>query len=937
MKKHSSRSGMTVLEIVGLVVIFFLVVVTVLLYISRSNAENRDLIRENDLATIEEGLQMYHYNNNNYPQRDSGANVERDNYFQEQLADIKLSYFQDPRSGEEFSIQDRAGQYSYFYRTVNEGEDYCLWAPTEIGNEFKKRCSQKDLALAWSSHPQPQEVVYEGEKGLESTNKQNLASNLINTPESTWFSQANRLKTQQTSYGEAASLSFNSLNFSDSQFLNIENRADQKENNIIGYLEKNHHLSFQEGGVSVLTADDEYTYFVFKGQPLKIARVPHGQFNQVELKIYPQEVGEVKDLLIGEDYLYLISVEPARILKINRDDLSLADYQPIDQINKAQDFTLGEQNIYGGSAEKDLVWEINKNNFQVTEIPLDISGYKVNVINNDKDYIYVGLFKSTEDPGIVVQITKSNYDIKTKELKEEENEPVDIINDEAHIYVALGGAPPTIVRLSKEELTPVSKKADTRDGFIGLTQSDNYVYGITKRNSNKMVFLNKDDLSIYEMNIVNSGNNIDLIRKASSSLYLVSSASRQASGSGLFGSSNNKDEVKTYYLTQAEGASLIKRLSEKIEDKFIETRIITSEHSFRSNLGETIDIEEDSDFIYFIKKTEYEDPYLIKCSKNDLSRVKLFYFPREIKNIKDTIIKEEFLYVLYGELDFNLMKINTDDFSSFSLKVSRFLEKKGIITNDDQYIYLAVDSDPLDLLKINQDNFKDVTTSKPLEEISDLKKMIYKDGFLYLGFNTQPARLVKIDSQSLEMTEKNFLSSGNNHIADLIADDKYIYIGLQQSPGRVLKVDQETLETVDNIVFRESFNKANALTLKDDQLQVALQSDSARIVTLDKNDLSVLYTRPLTNGKDKPNFISHDDHFIYSGLSTSTAVGLSRMLDFNFEPETTTSKDFYRDIFLLKDLPKEVRQENIYNHFFFTPRKPETSFRWDLAQINLTK
>jgi len=61
------------------------------------------------------------------------------------------------------------------------------------------------------------------------------------------------------------------------------------------------------------------------------------------------------------------------------------------------------------------------------------------------------------------------------------------------------------------------------------------------------------------------------------------------------------------------------------------------------------------------------------------------------------------------------------------------------------------------------------------------------------------------------------------------------------------------------------------------------------------------------------------------------------MLDFNFEPETTTSKDFYRDIFLLKDLPKEVRQENIYNHFFFTPRKPETSFRWDLAQINLTK
>ena len=208
-------------------------------------------------------------------------------------------------------------------------------------------------------------------------------------------------------------------------------------------------------------------------------------------------------------------------------------------------------------------------------------------------------------------------------------------------------------------------------------------------------------------------------------------------------------------------------------------------------------------------------------------------------------------------------------FFSQSSFLSSGEDRARAINEDDQYIYIGLDTSPAKIIRIDKNDFSRAETKTLANGENKVTSLVSDDKYVYVGLNTAPGRIVRLSKNDFVTTRTILLDSGQNNVSQLTQDDQYIYIGLGTSPARIIRLDKDNL-AFQALSLEASENRVVDLVNDHQSIYVALDTSPTEVVKINKQNLE-FEKGSLTVGEDTVQALTQDESFVYLFLNIRPA------------------------------------------------------------------
>lgn len=188
------------------------------------------------------------------------------------------------------------------------------------------------------------------------------------------------------------------------------------------------------------------------------------------------------------------------------------------------------------------------------------------------------------------------------------------------------------------------------------------------------------------------------------------------------------------------------------------------------------------------------------------------------------------------------------------------------IVEDDDYIYVGLNTVPGKIVRIEKDNF-DRSETKTLAQGEDrVTSLVVDDDYIFIGLETTPGRVVRLSKSDFTTTRTVLLSGGQSRVRALDQDEQYVYAGLDTSPGQIVRIHKRELG-VQSYSLGEAGPGVRSLVSDGSLIYAVLGTSPARVVRLDKESGQVDSSN-LAPEEDSAHWMIQDEDFLYISLAT---------------------------------------------------------------------
>lgn len=261
-------------------------------------------------------------------------------------------------------------------------------------------------------------------------------------------------------------------------------------------------------------------------------------------------------------------------------------------------------------------------------------------------------------------------------------------------------------------------------------------------------------------------------------------------------------------------------------------------------------------------------------------------------------------------------------FFSQSSFLSSGEDRARAIDEDDEYVYIGLDTSPAKVIRIDQNDFSQAETKTLAIGEDKVTSLVNDDKYIYVGLNTAPGKIVRLSKSDFVTTRTIILESGQNNINSLIQDDDYIYVGLNTSPAQIIWLNKEDL-SISSLSLEATGNRVVSLVNDHDYLYAILDTSPTQIIKIDKQNRQ-MEKGSLTVGEDSAYAVIQDGDFLYLFLNTRPA----RMVRVAKETFTTVAK-------ILPTTGQAVSQDHNYI-YLVSGASPAQTTRIDKEALSMT-
>lgn len=208
-------------------------------------------------------------------------------------------------------------------------------------------------------------------------------------------------------------------------------------------------------------------------------------------------------------------------------------------------------------------------------------------------------------------------------------------------------------------------------------------------------------------------------------------------------------------------------------------------------------------------------------------------------------------------------------FFSQSSFLSSGEDRARAIDEDDEYVYIGLDTSPAKIIRIDRGDFSRAETKTLAAGEDKIASLVNDDNYIYVGLKTTPGKIVRLSKSDFVTTRTIVLDSGQNIIGSLTQDEDYIYIGLETRPARIIRLDKSNFTTI-VLPLQASENRVISLVNDRENVYAVLDTSPTQIVKVNKQNQS-LARGSLTVGEDSAYGMTQDESFLYLFLSTRPA------------------------------------------------------------------
>lgn len=208
-------------------------------------------------------------------------------------------------------------------------------------------------------------------------------------------------------------------------------------------------------------------------------------------------------------------------------------------------------------------------------------------------------------------------------------------------------------------------------------------------------------------------------------------------------------------------------------------------------------------------------------------------------------------------------------FFSQSSFLSSGEDRARAIDEDDEYVYIGLDTSPAKIIRIDRGDFSRAETKTLAVGEDKIASLVNDDNYIYVGLKTTPGKIVRLSKSDFVTTRTIALDSGQNIVSSLTQDEDYLYIGLGTGSAQIIRLDKSNL-TTSVLSLQASANRVISLINDSENVYAVLDTSPTQIVKVNKQNQS-LARGSLTVGEDSAYGVTQDESFLYLFLSTRPA------------------------------------------------------------------